>query len=257
MSHWTEDFFKRQSKLWLHFLDRGWKRNRVTVRAVEKILKQNGITNGRLLDIACGNGRICIPMAKKGFSVTGIDIVQLYIDDAKKRAKKNGVKADFKCGDMRRLDALVRGEYAAVLSVWTSIGYYDKRTDERLFRAVARHMKKGALFLVLNTMSQEFLLHHFCINIFDETDRYVILHSDNAFDHARSINMNKWVFYEKKGKDLAYVDEIDMKLRIYSLAEIAEMAEKAGLEFVQAYDSLAPLQPARPDSRLNVVFRKK
>lgn len=256
MRHWTEKFFVRRAKLWLHFLDRGWKRNSVTVRAVEKILKQSGIAGGRLLDIACGNGRICIPMAKKGFAVTGIDIAQLNIDDAKKRAKRNRVKAEFICGDMRRLDVLLRGKFDAVMSVWTSIGYYDKRTDERLFRMVARRMKKGALFCVLNTMSQEFLLQHFCTNIFDETDRYVILHSDNAFDHVHSINRNKWVFYEKRGRDLEYIDEINMQLRIYSLAEIVEMGETAGLTFVEAYDSLATLLPAKSDSRLNVVFRK-
>ena len=256
MRHWTEEFFLRHAELWLHFLDRSWQRNKITVRAISKILRKYGITSGRLLDVACGNGRICIPLAKKGFRTNGIDMVSLYIDDARRRAQRNHVKVDFICCDMRRLDELVRGKYAVVLNVWTSIGYYDKKTDEKLFKVVAQHMKKGALFFVLNTMSQEFLLQHFCKNLFDETDRYVILHSDNAFDHVRSINRNKWVFYEKKGKDLMYIDEIDMRLRIYSLAEIVEMAEKVGLTLVEAYDNLSTLQPVRPDSRLNVVFRK-
>jgi len=256
MKHWTEKFFVRQPQLWLHFLDRGWKQNRITVQAITKILRKHGIIKGRLLEIASGNGRICIPMAKKGYSVTGIDVGSLYIDDARKRAAKNRVKVDFTCGDMRRLDRLVRGKFDVVLSVWTSIGYYDKRTDERLFRTVARHMKKGALFLVVNTMSQEYLLQHYCTNMFNETDKYVVLHSGNAFDHFHSIDNEKWVFYEKKGKDLRYIDEFTMNLRIYSLAEIVEMAEKARLTFVDAYDSLATLHPAKPDSRLNVVFRK-
>lgn len=256
MKHWTEKFFVRHAELWLHFLDRGWRRNTLTVQAIRKIMKKHGIVKGRLLDIACGNGRICIPLAKKGFSVTGIDIGSTYIDDAKKRAAKNRVKVDFICGDYRRLNMLVRGKFDAILSVWTSIGYYDKKTDGNLIKMVAGCMKKGALFFVVNTMSQEYLLQHFCTNLFDETDRYVVLHLGNVFDHFHSINKNRWVFYEKVGRDLKFIDEFDMRLRIYSLAEIIEMAEKVGLTFVEAYDSLATLQAAKADSRLNVVFQK-
>lgn len=257
MKHWTEKFFMKNPELWLHFLDRGWKRNKFTVSAIMKILKKHGITKGRFLEVACGNGRICIPMAKKGFRVTGIDISALYIDDAKRRAIKNHVKADFICGDMRRLSQILRGKYDVVLSVWTSIGYYDKRTDEKLFRSVAALMKKKSLFLVLNTMSQEYLVGHYCTSLYNETDRFVVLHKGNRFDRFHSINKETWVFYEKDGKDLTYVDEFEMRLRIYSLAEIVEMAESAGLEYVQSYDNVRMLTPARPDSVINIVFQKK
>ncbi|MDH4211140.1 MAG: methyltransferase domain-containing protein [candidate division WOR-3 bacterium] len=257
MKHWTEKFFVRKPELWLHFLDRGWQRNKLTVRAIAKILRKHGIARGRLLDIACGNGRICIPMAKKGYSITGIDISSLYIADAKKRAVRSRVKIEFICGDMRKLPRLVRGKFDAVFSVWTSIGYYDKKADEGLFRTVARRMKKGALFLVFNTMSQEYLLQHYCTHMFNETDKYVVLHKDNRFDRYRSENIETWVFYEKTGNDLIYVDELKLKLRIYSLSELVEMADKAGFEFVDAYDSLKDLTPARPDSTINAVFRKR
>jgi ubiquinone/menaquinone biosynthesis C-methylase UbiE len=256
MRHWTEKFFVKKPELWLHFLDRGWRRNKITVRAILKIMKKHGIVKGRLLDIACGNGRICIPLAKKGYSIAGVDISPLYIDDAKKRAVSSQVKADFVCGDMRKLPRLVRGKFDAVFSVWTSIGYYGKRTDERLFKDVARLLKKNGLFLVLNTMSHEYLLTHYCTGLFNETDRYVVLHRDNRFDRYHSTNTETWVFYEKKGNDLMYIDELNLKLRIYSLAELIEMTENAGFEFIDAYDNLRDMIPARPDSTINAVFRK-
>lgn len=257
MKHWTDKFFVRKPKLWLHFLDRGWQRSEATVRAITKILKKHGIAKGRVLEVACGNGRICIPMAKRGFKVTGVDIGSLYIEDARKRAKRNRVSVDFIQGDMRKLDRVARGKFDVVLSVWTSIGYYGKKADERLFRMVARFMKKRGVFLVLNTMSQEYLLNHYCTSLFNETDKYIVLHKDNKFDRFRSTNKEKWVFYEKAGKNLKYVDELELSLRIYSLAELVEMAEHAGLEFVEAYDSVRTLNPARADSVINVVFAKK
>jgi len=257
MKHWTEKFFVKKPELWLHFLHRGWRRNKPTVRAITKILKKHGIVRGRLLDIACGNGRICIPMAKKGYNVTGIDIGSLYIDDAKKRADKNRVKVDFICGDMRKINRLVRGKFDVVFSVWTSIGYYGKRTDEKLFKNVASLLKKKGLFLILNTMSQEYLMNHYCSGLFNEAGKYVVLHKDNRFDRYHSINTEKWVFYEKTGKDLKYVDELELKLRIYSVAEMVEMAEKSGFEFIEAYDNVKDMSLARPDSVINAVFRKR
>lgn len=257
MKHWTEKFFVRKPELWLHFLNRGWKRSGATVQAITKILKKHGITKGRFLEVACGNGRICIPMAKRGFKVTGIDIGSMYVEDAKKRAARNRVNVDFIQGDMRRLDRIVRGKFDAVLSVWTSIGYYGKKTDEKLFQTVAQLMKKKGLFLVLNTMSQEYLMNHYCTSLFNETDKYIVLHKDNKFDRFHSVNKEKWVFYEKTGKNLEFVDELELSLRIYSLAEMVEMAEDAGLRFVEAYDNVRTLTPARPDSVINLLFRKK
>jgi hypothetical protein len=151
----------------------------------------------------------------------------------------------------------VRGKFDAILSIWTSIGYYDKKTDQRLFRMVAQHLRRNGLFLVFNTMSQEYLLNHYCSSMFNETDKYLVLHKDNRFDRYHSINTEKWIFYEKKGADLKYVDQLELKLRIYSLAEIVEMAEAAGLEFVEAYGNVRDLTPARPDSVINIVLRKK
>jgi SAM-dependent methyltransferase len=257
MDHWTEKFFLKKPELWLHFLDRGWRHSGIAVRGILKILKRHGVEHGKLLEIACGNGRICIPIAKKGYDVIGVDISALYIEDAKRHAIKNKVKVRFIRGDMRKLDRLVRGRFDAILSIWTSIGYHDKKTDEKLFRMVARHLRRNGLFLIFNTMSQEYLLNHYCGSMFNETDKYLVLHKDNRFDRYQSINEEKWVFYEKTGKDLKYVDELELKLRIYSLSEIVEMAEDSGLRFVEAYDNLKNLLPAGSDSVINIVLRKK
>ena len=172
-------------------------------------------------------------------------------------ARASKVKASFICGDARRLKQLVRGKHDVVLSVWTSIGYYTKSVDMKLFKTVAQLLKKNGLFLILNTMSQEYLLNHYCTSLFNETDKYVVLHRDNSFDRFRSINKETWVFYEKNGKNLKYVDKLQVSLRIYSLAELVEMAEHAGLKFVEAYDSVRTLNPVRADSVINIVFGKK
>lgn len=255
MPHWTKKFFITEEKYWRYLMDEGWESAPGQVRSIIRILEKYGIKRGRVLELCCGNGRICMNLAKKKFKVTGIDLSPAYIEDAKKRARKSGASVDYVCGDVRQINRYVKGKFNVVLSIWTAIGYYDRRTDERLFRAAGRRLRKGGLFLVLNTMSRERLLNHYCPAIYDDVGDYLIIHR-GKFDRAHSLNHEHWDFYEKRGRDLKFMTGLETDLRIYAHHEITEMAEQAGLKFTAAYDTLLRLDPVRPDSGINMVFQK-
>jgi len=51
-----------------------------------------------ILDLGCGSGRDCIFLAKKGFSVIGIDLSPLAVKKAEKSALKNKLKIHFDVG---------------------------------------------------------------------------------------------------------------------------------------------------------------
>ena len=53
-------------------------------------------TGGSVLEIACGTGRVSIPIARLGFSVTGLDIVPGMIEQA--RSKSLGPPHPLDCG---------------------------------------------------------------------------------------------------------------------------------------------------------------
>lgn len=257
MAHWTNKFFVKDGRLWLYVMNQSWKLAPLAVRGIARILKKNRIREGgKILEIACGNGRICTGLARKGFKVTGIDISPLYIDDARIKAKNLKIKnIDYICGDIRSLDKHVKGKFDVVISIFTAIGYYDRKTDERIFKKVARALKPKGLFLVLNTMSRERLMSIYCSGLYEEVGDYCILHK-GKFDRAHSVNNESWMFYKKAGRDLKYVDKLDLCLRIYAANEIVDMAEQAGMQFVDAYDLLSTLQPPRLESGINMVFRK-
>lgn len=54
-----------------------------------------------VLDVCCGTGYWAIPLASKGFMVTGIDKSKKMLEIAKEKAKEQNLKIDFKKGDMR------------------------------------------------------------------------------------------------------------------------------------------------------------
>jgi 2-polyprenyl-3-methyl-5-hydroxy-6-metoxy-1,4-benzoquinol methylase len=57
----------------------------------------------RMLDVACGAGQIAIPAARARVQVTGVDIAANLIDQARARAKEEGVDAQFDEGDAEML----------------------------------------------------------------------------------------------------------------------------------------------------------
>ena len=58
----------------------------------------------KVLDVGCGTGNSAIPEAKKGAEVTGVDISPNLLEQARKRAEAEGVKARFQEGDAEKLE---------------------------------------------------------------------------------------------------------------------------------------------------------
>jgi ubiquinone/menaquinone biosynthesis C-methylase UbiE len=57
----------------------------------------------RVLDVACGTGNLAIPAAKAGAKVTGVDFAANLLDEAKDRARREGVPAKLDEGDAENL----------------------------------------------------------------------------------------------------------------------------------------------------------
>lgn len=49
----------------------------------------------RILDVGCGGGLVCEPLAKAGAQVTGIDVSETSIEVAKRHANKNGLVINY------------------------------------------------------------------------------------------------------------------------------------------------------------------
>ena len=77
---------------------------RVTERMADEFMDRRQLkSNTRVLDVACGNGNLCIPAAKAGAFVTGIDIAPNLLDEARSRATQERVSVKFEEGDAEHL----------------------------------------------------------------------------------------------------------------------------------------------------------
>ena len=102
--------------------------------------------DGPLVELAVGNGRVAIPVAKAtGRRVVGIDTSPLMLAQARDRARAAGVELDLRQGDMRDLAldepaALVYCPFRALLHLPT---WADRR---RTFERVAACLRPGGRF---------------------------------------------------------------------------------------------------------------
>jgi len=93
----------------------------------------------RVLDVACGSGRVAIPLAERGYMVTGIDRDAAAIAAALRNAP---AKAQFLVQDMQHLDR-IDSDFDAVLVMWHSFGYESDEGNRSQLALIASRAKRG------------------------------------------------------------------------------------------------------------------
>src|SRR5215813_3608795 len=76
-------------------------RMEIATETVEKILEITGIQGGSALDLCCGPGRCSLPLAKHGFSVTGVDRSKFFLAKARAGARAARLNVEWVQSDMR------------------------------------------------------------------------------------------------------------------------------------------------------------
>ncbi len=61
------------------------------------------LTGRRALDVGCGAGLLCEPLARLGAQVTGVDAAEENIAAAALHAQGSGLSIDYRCGDVGQL----------------------------------------------------------------------------------------------------------------------------------------------------------
>ncbi|HEX9728896.1 MAG TPA: class I SAM-dependent methyltransferase [Gemmatimonadales bacterium] len=98
----------------------------------------------RVLDVCCGSGRHALPLAARGYEVTGIDNNRDTVEAARSRA---GGTARFLEHDMRRLD-LIDGEFDGCLILWQSFGHFDQDANTGVLRQVRQKLRPGGRLIL-------------------------------------------------------------------------------------------------------------
>ena len=231
-SNWFEDFFHGITlDLWRKAIPP--KQTKAEADFLIKVL--NCAPGAHVLDVPCGNGRLSFELVKRGLRVTGVDISQEFVNEARalKRSLDPSAHADgtdFIRGDMREIED--QPIYDGAYCFGNSFAFMEHADMEKFLRGVAQALKPGARFIVETAMAAESVLPDF-----EEQTSHKI--------GDISVTIKERYRAEESCIDSEYIFERDGKSEtrkskewIYTVAEIRRMLEHAGFEVLEIYGSL-------------------
>jgi ubiquinone/menaquinone biosynthesis C-methylase UbiE len=100
----------------------------------------------KVLDLCCGMGRHSFTLAEFGFDVTGLDLSEVLLTEAKKLDRSTRVK--WLQSDMRHVP-LPHAHFDAVFNLFTSFGYFDDDKENRkVLLEIERLLLPGGKWIV-------------------------------------------------------------------------------------------------------------
>jgi SAM-dependent methyltransferase len=175
-----------------------------------------------VLDIACGRGRHAQGFASAGMHVTGIDLSEESIQEARISCPTGR----FAVHDMRSPFALGRFDLAVCL--FTSLGYsQDRKDDQRSVDAMAQALRPGG-HLVLDLMN----IAKVCRELVSQ-ERMTV--GETSFEIERSmegLDVVKRIHVTDGENDLRFVERV----HAFEADEIDTIVERAGLRIFDRTD---------------------
>ncbi len=215
MNNWWQKVFDEKYT----FTHAGFRHTEVEVDFLKKIL------GGRekILDLACGDGRLSIPLAEAGYNVVGVDYSEYQINKARERAthSKADHSVEFVQGDMRFLN--LKEKFDAVIIMFSSFGYFEDEDDHiKTLVQVEKALKPGGIFIldIINPPVQIKKIAENPTSQYTKDDGTIITQS-NSYNSQTKRWQGTWSW-----KDGTYTTD----MRIFELEEIDSMLGGIGMQ---------------------------
>lgn len=219
-------------------------------REVEEILELLPLRRGSAIeDLGCGRGRHAIPLARRGYRVTGVDLSEKMLSMARERAGREGVEVEWVREDMRTFCR--PGSFHLCLSLFTSFGYFRDEENQQVLNNVSKSLRRrGVLVLDLRNAGKG-------LNRLADWDEMKEVPSGKLrmsmrFDRNSGRAKARHVLTRPDGIRISSTFDV----RIYSTSELAGMLRGAGMKTVDFFGSLSG-DPFRDDSTRMVVVSRK
>ncbi len=224
------------------------------VAYIEAIWRREGTMPSLVAELACGTGSITIPLAQKGYEMTGIDLSEEMLTQAKQKAYEQEVDILFLNQDMRAFE--LYGTMDSILCVCDGLNYILEE-DELLaiFRLVKNYLNPGGTFIFdMNTLYK--FEHILGDNTFTETSEDAAYIWENYFDEETQINEYYVNFFVKQETTEKYerFEECHYE-RGYTRETIENLLTQAGLTLLHAYDATTFEKAKEESSRIYFVAR--
>lgn len=214
--NWFKDWFNSP---YYHLLYQKRDHNEAQVFIDNLIKYLSPSKNAKMLDIACGKGRHSLQLANYGYDVTGIDLSEMSIQEAKNNESE---LLHFFQHDMRQPFRINYFDYA--FNFFTSFGYFKTSNEnESAMQTMAEAIKPGGIVVIdyLNVRHVERNMTHQAKETINEIDFTITKWYD---DHK----FYKKILIEdpKETSPVSYTEEVSR----FTLQDFKELFSKQNLQ---------------------------
>lgn len=215
------------------------------------LLQDRKITEGLVLELGCGTGKLMTLLGKAGFDMIGVDNSVEMLQIAREKTSQDFL---YLLQDMREFE--LYGTVKAVISVCDSVNYITKKEELRkVFQLVNNYLDpEGGFIFDFNTEYKYRELIGETVIAEDREDVSFIWFNEYDEDsHLNDIDLK--VFVQEEGDIYRKFQEEHIQ-RGYTLDEIKQLLEESGLIFLEAYEEYT-MQAPQPDSGRIVVVAQE
>ena len=192
---------------------------------------------GSVLELACGTGRIAIPLAQRGLKVTGLDLHPVMLDRARFASAAANAPVRYIESDMRHFE--LPEKFGLIFIAYNSLLHLHEVADiKSCFTAVSRQLTQGGQFIleIFNPNPQWLALPsgerrhvgRFNHPVLGE----VTVEESLDYDRAMQINRETWYWSTLKNPDFRVRP---LHLRNIFPQELPLLLELGGLSLVKRY----------------------
>ncbi|HWB28587.1 MAG TPA: class I SAM-dependent methyltransferase [Chitinophagaceae bacterium] len=200
-----------------------------------------------MLDVACGKGRFSKCLSRMGFDVTGIDLSEPFIKEAKQYETEN---LHFFLHDMRMPFRINYYDYA--FNFFTSFGYFrTMREHDNAVRTIAQSLKAGGIFVI------DYLNVHY-------TEDNLVREEEREIDGV-TFDIHRWHDDDHFFKQVKITDSRDAgkkqtfteRVAKFSLGDFTDMLAYQGMQVQDVFgDYELGHYNVRKSSRMIIVAKK-
>lgn len=209
---------------------------------------------GPILELACGTGRVTIPIAKEKISITGLDFLNTMLKEAKRKSKEAGIKMEWIEADMTNFE--LNHRFNLILMPGCAFNWLlDLESVENCLTCIKKHLKPNGGFIFdafnpnLNILTRDPSKSYLSAEYQDpDGGGLVTVYETTKYDKANQI-----LLWRLSYSILDKPHSNEMELRIFFPQELDALLKYNGFKIKAKYGDFDPV-PYTSDSRRQIFI---
>lgn len=216
------------------------------------LLRRSGIADGLVLDLACGTGVMTRALAEAGYEMIGCDRSPAMLDAARARCAELPVPPVLICQEMAELD--LYGTVRAVVCCTDSVNYLTAPGElAQTFGRVSLFLEPGGVFLFDVKSPAMFAEQGGTVSTYEDETLFSVWQYGTP---SRGRATHQVDLFRRNGEHWLRATEWHEQ-RVYTLNELREALERAGLRLRTVYRDYTAHRAAEETGRLLLLAEKR